>query len=132
MIRSLLIMSLIALAGCASTQQATVNFVNGKAFWAGDAQCSHHVQSSDPNIMICSDSVGRPTGERRRALSDQELQYVTSQQQINAQQQAYQTNVPVRIPQYNVSVPQPAPLNSYGASQVRCINVNTYTNCRSY
>jgi len=131
-------MNAVALGGCAKT--AEVNFVNGRAFLAGDDKCTNYKREFvDPDVMECSDASGITNGERRRALNEQQLQFIVAQRQIEAQQiqslnqSIQQVGASFQPPQYNYTpIPQTAPLTPLGGNQVRCISTGFYTNCRSY
>jgi hypothetical protein len=126
----------LALGGCAKT--AEVNFINGRAFLAGDDKCTHRGPFVDPNIMECTNANGRPTGERRRALTQSELQYIITQRQIAAQQlqslnqSIQQAGNSIQPIHYHYAAPQVMPITRPGGNQVRCVSVGIYMSCRYY
>ncbi|HWL82834.1 MAG TPA: hypothetical protein VNR89_17940 [Roseomonas sp.] len=133
--RAAVVLMAFGLAGCAKS--ADINFVNGRAFMMGDDSCARYRLVS-PDVVQCFTSDDRPV-ELRRALNQQEMQFVLMRQQLQAQQmQSLNQSIQqvgtsfgqVPQPQYNYTAPQVMPIAPPGGSQVRCITAGIYTNCR--
>jgi uncharacterized protein YcfL len=125
----------LALGGCAKS--AAINFVNGQPFLMGDENCARY-RAVSPEVVQCFTSDDRPV-ELRRALNQQEMQFVLMRQQMHAQEmQSLSQSIQQagasfsQSPQvpYNYVAPQVMPIARPGGNQIRCINAGIYTNCR--
>jgi len=139
----------ISLTACgaptAPVRTATPTFLGGHYFMFGDAACPRAAPFPGQAMAMCHTNAGQPTGERRAALTTQQLemwkynQQVTMQRQaqVNAQKSAL-ANQMMNMDFGNnygyrpMPTPQVAPLTRPRNNVAHCITVSSgfYTNCR--
>lgn len=124
---------------------AQPTFVDGNYFMFGDAACPRAARLTDHAVAMCHTDAGQPTGERRAALTNQQLEMwkynqqvaMQRQVQVNAQKSAL-ANQMMNMDFGNnygyqpMPTPQVAPLKLRRNNVAHCITVSNgfYTNCR--
>jgi hypothetical protein len=129
------LLALTALSGCATTNSAAPNLIQGHYYVAGDSGCVRYGMSKDGSTVIaCLNEKGEVTGYRRPMTPDEMQMY----QMVQAQQQAADQQFYDRLAENNQSIanykyPQMAPphITPLGRDpQTRCISTGFYTSCQ--
>ncbi len=139
----------VSLSACggptAPVRMAQPTFLDGNYFMFGDAACPRAARHNEQPIAMCYTDSGQPSGERRAALTDQQLEMwrynqqaaMQRQAQVNAQKSALANQMMNMdfTPKYNyqpMPMPQVAPLTLGRNNVAHCITVSSgfYTNCR--
>jgi len=126
----------LMLAGCGGS--GGVEFVGGRPFITGGSSCATYTSYPSEGTIQCFTS-NREYGEVRRSLNQQEMNYISAQQQADSQQmQAWsqsmqQANQSYQAPTYTpMTVPAVQPLTTPGSNQIRCIQTGISTVCNRY
>lgn len=139
----------ISLTACgAPTAQARVaspTFWEGNYFMVGDAACPRWARFKSQAVVMCHTDAGQPTGERRAALTNQQLEMWKYNQQVTMQRQAQVNTQKSALANQMMNMdfgnnygyrpmptPQVAPLTRPRNNVAHCITVSSgfYTNCR--
>jgi hypothetical protein len=125
---------------------AQPTFLGGHYFMFGDAACPRAAPFPGQAVAMCHTDAGQPTGERRAALTNQQLEMWKYNQQVAMQRQAQVSAQKSALADRMMNMdfgtnygyqpmptPQVAPLTLGRSNNVaHCITVSSgfYTNCR--
>ncbi|RUX60171.1 hypothetical protein [Mesorhizobium sp. M7A.F.Ca.CA.002.12.1.1] len=132
------IISIMLLAGCASNTGPQPTFISGNYYMGGDSECAFYKVHPTNNKIFCYNSNRQPIGERSPLTPAQIAMY----QQIQAQKQSSDDQFYSNLSAGNralagaksptMPAPRVTPLERPGGSQMRCIGVGIYANCKTY